>query len=139
MHALRNAQWLYDHAEPEPANRNNEAARVWVDNAAGDLLEGRDVTFQRRLRAQQGVTLEQFAVAVDEFVMGQLSVSVVSPSALGRLVLAARRKDSSEACSVADEVLDSLDPEEALRGIARNLLQPLAADALIAQAEDAEL
>lgn len=136
--ALQHAQFEYDHRQPI-AMDDGEAERIWIDNAADDLLEGRDVKFQRRLRGPQGVTYDQFAVAVDEFVMGQLGGSGMSPSVLGRLVLAAERRDASEARGAAVEALDSPDPDEALREIARALLRPLAKDGLIAQAEDAEL
>ncbi|MNJ66828.1 hypothetical protein D3C77_629420 [compost metagenome] len=71
--------------------------------------------------------------------MEQLSGSGMSPSVIGRLVLAARRKDASEARSAAAEAIASADPDEALREVARSLLRPLAKDGLIAQAEDAEL
>ncbi|MGH8463800.1 MAG: hypothetical protein ACRESP_13955 [Pseudomonas sp.] len=138
MGALRKAQFEYDNRQPVALD-DGEAARIWVDNAADDLIEGRDVKFQRRLYGPQGVTFEQFAVAVDEFVMGKLGVSGISQSTLGRLVLAAERRDASEARSAAVEALASPDPDEALRDIARKLLQPLAQDGLIAQAEDAEL
>ncbi|MNJ53121.1 hypothetical protein D3C77_484980 [compost metagenome] len=136
MSALRKAQFEYDNRLPGE-HPDDVAERIWIDNAAVDLLEGRDVKFRRRLRSPQGVTFDQFAVAVDEFVMGQLSSSGMSPSVLGRLVLAAKRKDSSEASSAADEALASPDPTEALREVARTLLRPLAQDGLIAQAEDA--
>jgi hypothetical protein len=63
----------------------------------------------------------------------------MSPSVLGRLVLAAKRKDASEVSSAADEAIASADPDGALRDVARALLRPLAQDGLIAQAEDAEL
>ncbi|RWU21280.1 hypothetical protein DM813_19010 [Pseudomonas alkylphenolica] len=138
MGALRKAQFEYDNRLPGE-HPDDVAERAWIDNAAADLLEGRDVTFKRRLRSSQGVTFDQFAVAVDEFLMGQLSGSGMSPSVLGRLVLAAKRKDSSEASSAADEAIASADPTEALQEIARTLLRPLARDGLIAQAEDAEL
>lgn len=136
--ALQHAQFEYDNRQPVHLD-DGEAERIWIDNAAGDLLEGRDVKFQRRMRGPQGVTFEQFAVAVDEFVMGQLGGSGVSPSLLGRLVLAAKRKDSSEASSAADEAIACPEPTETLQEIARKLLRPLAQDGLIAQAEDAEL
>lgn len=139
MRALRAEQWRYDNAEPEPEISNDEAERIWIDNAADELLEGHDVKFRRRLRSPQGVTYDQFAAAVDEFVMGQIGGSGISPSVLGRLVLAAKRKDVSEARCAADEAIASVDPDEALREVARALLRPLAQDGLIAQAEDAEL
>lgn len=139
MRALRAEQWRYDNAEPEPEINNDEAECAWIDNAAQDLLDGNSVQFQRRLRGKQGVTFDQFAVAVDEFVMSQLGSSGVSPSVLGRLVLAAKRKDVSEARGAADEAIGCSDPNDALLEIARSLLRPLASDGLIAQAEDAEL
>lgn len=138
MGALRKAQFEYDNRLPGE-HPDDASERIWIDNAADDLLEGRDVKFRRRLRSPQGVTFEQFAVAVDEFVMGQLGGSGMSPSVLGRLVLAAKRKDASEASSAADEAIASANPDGALRDVARTLLRPLAQDGLIAQAEEAEL
>ena len=139
MGALRKAQFLYDNAEPAPDDGQNEAERIWVDNGAEELLARRDVTFQRRLRQKQGVTFEQFAAAVDEFVMGQLGISGISNSVLGRLVLASRAKASSDAADTADEIMAVASPEEALREIARTLLRPLAKDGLLAEAEEAQL
>lgn len=138
MGALRKAQFEYDNRLPGE-HPDDVPERIWIDNAAEALLEGRDVKFRRRLRSPQGVTFDQFAAAVDEFVMGQLGASGISPSALGRLVLAAKRKDVSEARGAADEAIASADPDEALREVARSLLRPLAQDGLIAQAEEAEL
>ena len=115
------------------------AQRVWIDDAAEQLLLGADVRFKRSLHSPQGVTYEQFAAAVDEFVMGQLSGFGVSNSVLGRLVLAAKRRASSDACTAAAEALNSPNPDEALRQIAVTLLTPLAKHALIAQAEDEAL
>lgn len=136
MGALRKAQFLYDNAEPAPDGGQDEAERIWVDDGAEDLLACRDVTFQRRLRQKQGVTYEQFATAVDEFVMEQLSTSGISSSALGRLVLSARSRAASDAAAAAEEILHCADPDEALREVARKLLRPLAKDGLLAQAED---
>lgn len=139
MQALRKAQYLYDNAEPAPDDGQDEAERIWVDNGAEELLARRDVTFQRRLRQKQGVSFDQFAVAVDEFVMGQLGVSGISNSVLGRLVLASRARSSSDAAEAADEILAVASPEEALREIARTLLRPLAKDGLFAEAEETQL
>jgi len=115
------------------------AENAWMADAAEKLLLGSDVKFKRAMHSPQGVTYEQFAVAIDEFVMGRLSAFGVSNSVLGRLVLAAKRKSSSDACTAAAEALNSPNPDEALRQIAITLLAPLAKDALIAQAEDDEL
>lgn len=137
MNALAKAQFEYDNRLPVVIC--SSAERIWIDDAAEQLLLGTDVKFKRALHSPQGVTYEQFAAAVDEFVMGQLSASGVSNSVLGRLVLAAKRRASSDACTAAAEALNSPNPDEALRQIAVTLLTPLAKDALIAQAEDDEL
>lgn len=137
MNALAKAQFEYDNRLP--VELDTDAERVWIDDAAEQLLLGSDVKFKRALHSPQGVTYEQFAAAVDEFVMGQLSDAGISNSVLGRLVLAAKRRASSDACTAAAEALNSPNPDEALRQIAITLLTPLAKDALIAQAEDAEL
>jgi hypothetical protein len=137
MNALSAAQFEYDNRLP--VELDTDAERVWIDDAAEQLLLGADVKFKRALHSPQGVTYEQFAAAVDEFVMGQLSAFGISNSVLGRLVLAAKRRASSDACTAAAEALNSPNPDEALRQIAITLLTPLAKDALIAQAEDAEL
>jgi hypothetical protein len=137
MNALSKAQFEYDNRLP--VELDTDAERVWIDDAAEQLLLGADVKFKRAHHSPQGITYEQFAAAVDEFVMGQLSAFGISNSVLGRLVLAAKRRASSDACTAAAEALNSPNPDEALRQIAITLLTPLAKDALIAQAEDAEL
>lgn len=134
MNAFAKAQFEYDNRLP--VDFCSSAERVWIDDAAEQLLLGADVKFKRALHSPQGVTYEQFAAAVDEFVMGQLSAAGISNSVLGRLVLAAKRRASSDACTAAAEALNSPNPDEALRQIAVTLLTPLAKDALIAQAED---
>lgn len=134
MNALSKAQFEYDNRLP--VDLDSDAERAWIDDAAEQLLLGADVKFKRALHSPQGVTYEQFAAAVDEFVMGQLSAAGISNSVLGRLVLAAKRRASSDACTAAAEALNSPNPDEALRQIAVTLLTPLAKAALIAQAED---
>ncbi|KTC31877.1 hypothetical protein AO265_33425 [Pseudomonas sp. ABAC61] len=137
--AMQICQTWYDAMLPPESVDTEEAERIWVDNAACDLLEGQDVMFQRRMRSTQGVTHDQFAQAVDEYVMDHLCEPGMGATVIGRLILAAHRRDVSEARSAAFEALDSQDPDETLRDIARTLLRPLAADGLIAQAEDNEL
>jgi hypothetical protein len=132
--ALRHAQFEYDTLLPE--EDCDSALHEWIENGVEQLLLGGDVRFRRRLHGTQAVTFEQFAAAVDEFTLEQLSASGISPSVLGRLVLSAWRKASSDAASAAAEALNSADPDEALRQIARTLLLPLAHDGLIAQAEE---
>ncbi|WP_236192667.1 hypothetical protein, partial [Pseudomonas urethralis] len=107
------------------------------DDGIAELMARRDVVFQRNFR-QRGVTYERFAQAVDEFAMGQLGLSGISNSVLGRLVLAARCKVTSDAAAAADEILSVANPEVQLEEIARQLLTPFAKEAVLAQAEDAE-
>jgi hypothetical protein len=121
-----------------PEVPSTPAEAEWIADAAEHLMNLRDVQFKRRLHSPQGVTFERFALAVDEYVMDQLSGSGVSNSALGRLVLHARCK-GPEAATTADELLNCANPDEELLQIAKKLLKPLAADALIALAEDDEL
>lgn len=132
------AQFEYDNQLPLDDDSASQALD-WIEHGVEQLMMGGDVRFKRRLHSAQAVTFEQFAAAVDECVMEQLTGCGVSPSVLGRLVLAARRKASSEAASAAGEALNSADPEETLREIARALLRPLVADGLVARFEDDEI
>lgn len=139
MGALRAAQWQYDNQLPpavsESAAEQTEAR--WIDDGIAELMARRDVVFQRNFR-QRGVTYERFAQAVDEFVMGQLGLSCISNSVLGRLVLAARLKITGDAAAAADEIMAVPNPEAVLQEIARTLLTPFAKEGVLAQAEEAE-
>ncbi len=114
-----------------------DAARAdWLYDAAEELLRGNSVSFQRRMRAQQGVTADQFALAVDEFVNNRLADSEVDTPALGWLLISAERGQVDK--TAASELLGNSDhPLGKLGEIAEALLEPLADDALIAMAEDA--
>ncbi|MDD2092383.1 hypothetical protein NP522_19545 [Pseudomonas guariconensis] len=140
MGALRVAQWQYDNQLPPAVNESaaEEAEARWIDDSIAELMARRDVVFQRRMRPKQGVTYERFAQAVDEFVMGQLGLSCISNSVLGRLVLAARLKITGDAASAADEIMAVPNPEAVLQEIARTLLTPFAKEGVLAQAEEAE-
>ncbi|MFJ4349605.1 hypothetical protein ACIPZ5_01750 [Pseudomonas sp. NPDC089428] len=137
MGALRAAQWHYDNQLPPAVSESaaEEAEARWIDDGIAELMARRDVVFQRNFR-QRGVTFERFAIAVDEFVMGQLGLSDISKSVLGRLVLAARCKSTSEAASAADEIMSVANPDAMLQEIARTLLTPFAKEGVLAQAED---
>lgn len=138
MGALRAAQFEYDNRLPPAVSDESEAERLWIDDGIAELMARRDVLFQRRLRQQQGVTFERFAQAVDEFAMGQLGLSGISSSVLGRLVLAARSKITTDAAAAADELLAVPNPDTALQEIARQLLAPFAKEGVLAQAEEAQ-
>lgn len=130
MNALSKAQFEYDNRLP--VDMADPAEQEWIEGGVDELMRGGDVQFKRFGRQAQGVSYERFATAVDEFAADQAS----SPSVIGRLILSARRKSSSEAASAANEALNSDDPDETLREIARELLRPFARDGLIAQRED---
>ncbi|WP_409292259.1 hypothetical protein [Pseudomonas sp. KCJK9058] len=138
MGALRAAQFEYDNRMPPAVSEVADAESTWIDDGIAELMARRDVVFQRRMRPKQGVTYERFAQAVDEFVMGQLGQSDISNSVLGRLVLAARCKVTSDAAAAADEILSVANPESALEEIARQLLTPFAKEGVMARAEGAE-
>lgn len=132
MQALRKAQFLYDNAEPAPDDGQDEAEHIWIDNAAEELLARRDVTFQRRF-LKRGVTYKQFAEAVDQHLSELLiGTAGLSAHALGDLFLAARSGVSSDCKTAAANILG----DEKLREIARELLEPFAADGVLADAED---
>jgi hypothetical protein len=85
--------------------------------------------------APQGVTANQFALAVDEFVNQRLADCEISTSALGWLLIAAERGQTDKTATA--ELLGRSDhPLGKLGEIAESLLEPLADDALKAQAED---
>lgn len=134
MGALRAAQFEYDNRMPPAVSEVADAESTWIDDGIAELMARRDVVFQRNFR-QRGVTYERFAQAVDEFVMGQLGLSGISNSVLGRLVLAARCKVAGDAAAAADEILSVANPESALEEIARQLLTPFAKEGVLAQAE----
>lgn len=140
MGALRAAQFEYDNRMPPAVSESaaEEAEARWIDDGIAELMARRDVVFQRRMRPKQGVTYERFAQAVDEFVMGQLGLSCISNSVLGRLVLAARLKITGDAAAAADEIMAVPNPAAVLQEIARTLLTPFAKEGVLAQAEEAE-
>lgn len=136
--ALKLAQLEHDNRLPAQVSETpQELARSeWLHNAVEQLVEFRsDVKFQRRMRPAQGVTQDQFALAVDEHVNNRLAGGEVETSALGLLVISAQRRQGDKAA--AAELLGRSSHTLGMLGeIAERLLEPLADDALIAQAED---
>lgn len=124
---------------PMVSESSQEIARAeWLYNAAEELLRGCDVAFQRRMRKPQGVTAAQFANAIDEFVNKRLADCEIDTGALGWLLIAAERGQADKVA--AAELLGRSDhPLGKLGEIAESLLEPLADEALKAQAEDNEL
>jgi hypothetical protein len=141
MNATALAQSEFDNRLPPPVSESpREVARTeWLYNASEQLVRfGCDVSFQRRMRPAQGVTLAQFALAVDEHANGRLADCEVTTASLGYLLIAAERGHADKVA--AAELLGPSDhPLGKLGEIAEGLLRPLADDALIAQAEDNEL
>ena len=128
------------HRKPPPVSHSShdDVRADWLHNAAEELLRGCSVSFQRRMRPQQGVTAEEFALAVDEYVNNRLADSEVHTSALGWLLITATTGNADKT-AVAELLGNSDHPLGKLGEIAEVLLEPLADDALIALAEDADL
>lgn len=135
--ALKICQAMHDAQLPPMVSESpREVARAeWLYNAVEQLVRYRaDVKFQRRMRQPQGVTVAQFALAVDEHVNNRLANCEVSSPALGWLLVTTDDKPDKNA--VAELLGPSDHPFGKLGEIAQALLEPLADDALIAQAED---
>lgn len=141
MNAALIAQLNYENRQPPPVSESpRDMARAeWLYNAAEQLVKFRaSVTFQRRMCAAQGVTMKQFALAVDEHANKRLADCNVGSPSLGILLIEAK-------CGIADKMSadellgHSYHPLGKLGEIAEALLEPLVDDALIAKAEDDEL
>ncbi|MBB3239185.1 hypothetical protein FHW68_000657 [Pseudomonas sp. Tn43] len=128
------------HRKPPPVSHSphDDARSEWLYNAAEELLRGCSVSFQRRMHAPQGVTADEFALAVDEYVNNRLADSDVHTPALGWLLIRAAM-GSADKPAVTELLGNSDHPLGKLGEIAEGLLEPLADEALIAQAEDNEL
>ena len=140
MNAALIAQLNYENRLPPPVSESpREIARAeWLYNAAEQLVRfGSDVLFQRRMRPQQGVTMQDFALAVDEHVNRRLADCEIQSSALGWLLISASHCDPDKK-SIAELLGPSDHPLGKLGEIAEAMLKPLANDALKAQAEDDE-
>ena len=133
MQALHAAQLNHDNRLPAPVSETplETAECAWVDNAVEALLDRQDVMFQRRFRKAQGVTHLDFAEAIDHFITDGGMDASAGPAALGLLVLAGRSGVPSDVRAASAHVI----PEAKLREIARELLEPLAADGVLAEAE----
>lgn len=139
--ALKICQAMHDAQLPPMVSESaQEVARAeWLYEATEQLVRFRTgVKFQRRLRPAQGVTVAQFALAVDEHANGRLADCEATTASLGYLLIAAERGHADKVA--AAELLGPSDhPLGKLGEIAEGLLRPLADDALIAQAEDNDL
>ena len=92
--ALKICQAMHDAQLPPMVSESaQEVARAeWLYNATEQLVRfGCDVSLQRRMRPAQGVTLAQFALAVDEHANGRLADCEVTTASLGFLLIAAER------------------------------------------------
>jgi hypothetical protein len=140
MNPLQIAQLKFQRRAPPPVSESSQdvARSEWLYNAAEDLLRGSSVSFQRRMRKPQGVTAEEFALAVDEYVNNRLADSEVHTPALGWLLITTAIGNADKT-AIAELLGHSTHSLGKLGEIAEALLEPLADDALIAQAEDNEL
>ena len=112
------------HHPPLVSEGPQDAARAdWIYNASEELLRGNSVSFRRRMRPQQGVTAEEFALAVDEYVNNRLGDNEVHTSALGWLIITAERGHADKTATA--ELLGDCDhPLGKVGEIAEALLEP---------------
>lgn len=139
--ALKLSQERFDAQLPPPVSESpQEVARAeWIYNAVEQLVRfGSIVSFRRRMHQPQGVTQQQLALEVDEYLNGRLADCEVNSSALGWLIISASN-GYLDKNAIAELLGPSDHPFGKIGEIAEALLSPLADDALIAQAEDAEL
>lgn len=137
--ALKICQERFDAQLPPPVSESavEIARKEWIDSAVETLVDRRsDVQFKRRMHSAQGVTFKTFAAEVEQFAINSDSKS---PCAIGEMVIAGLLGDRFLARDGAEDLLAVADPKEQLRIIAQRLVEPLADDALAAQAEDDEL
>jgi hypothetical protein len=141
MNALQSAQFQFDGRLPPPVSETPQelAEAEWIANGVEQLLLGNDVKVKRRFRAERSVTFAQFAQAVDEFAMDQLSRFSTAPGALGMMLIGSLMQCRTLALQGATDALASPAPLGELGRIAEELLRPLAKEGVKAQAEDALL
>lgn len=139
--ALKLCQAMHDAQLPRMAVERplSEAEKAWVANGVEQLVRfENDVTFNRRNRSPQGVTVDDLALAVDEHVNGRAADFQIHTPALGYLLISAKHGRADK--TAADELLGNSEHAYGKLGeLAEALLRPLARDALIAQAEDDSL
>ncbi|WP_122563903.1 hypothetical protein [Pseudomonas viridiflava] len=119
-----------------PAKPCTSAEQQWIENHAEYLMRGTDVKFKRRMHSEQGVTLERFHNALDELLMERLSRTGASNWSLGMVVHGVITGNVSMARDGLVEALGLPDCKRGIIEVAETLLRPLAADGVIAQAED---
>lgn len=136
MTALRAAQWQFDEELPPSVSESPQEAaeREWIGNGVVELMSRSDYLFPFQGK-QVGVSFERYALAVDEFVMSELGAQGASQTVLGRLVLAALAKSSSEAAAAAQEMFSAPNHQAVLEQLAIDLLTPFAREGVLAQAE----
>lgn len=139
--ALKICQAMHDAQLPPMVSESpREVARAeWLYNAVEQLVRfGTDVSFRRRARKPQGVSMWQLSLAVDEHVNNRLADCKVDKPSLGWLLISV---GWGRPCknAIAELLGPSDHPFGKLGEIAQALLEPLADDALVAQAEDDEL
>ena len=123
---------------PQPDWNDDCAKNNWLIDAAESLIHGADIKIQRRYRHAQGVQHAQFLTAVQMHLIDRQIAGEDSEDWFAQLVVDAA---TGAPCKrVALRLLgESRHTHGMLFEIAEKLLEPLAHDALIAQAEDNEL
>ncbi|QPG62102.1 hypothetical protein HFV04_021620 [Pseudomonas sp. BIGb0427] len=138
MGALRKAQFEYDNRQAPPVVDARDSARqAWLEEAGEQLARGSDIKVQRRLRAPRIVTFAEFKTHIQLLLLKRWEDGEDKGDWLAEIVIQAA---FGEPCrTTAASLLGDNKPDQHLIDLAAEFLEPLADDALIAQAEGAEL
>ncbi|MEE1869038.1 hypothetical protein [Pseudomonas auratipiscis] len=138
MGALRASQFEYDNRQPPPMiDTRADARRAWQEEAGEQLARGSDIKVRRRLRAPRTITYSDFKTHIQFLLLKRWEEGEDKGDWLAEIVIQAA---FGEPCrTTAANLLGENKADQHLIELAADFLEPLADDALIAQAEDAEL
>lgn len=138
MGALQAAQFEYDNRHPPSvADVRTDARRAWLEEAGEQLARGSDIKVQRRLRTPRTATYADFKAHIQLLLLTRWEDGEDKGDWLAEIVI---RAAFGEPCrATAANLLIEDKPDQHLIELAAEFLESLADDALIAQAEDAEL
>ena len=138
MNTVNQLTYFKDSGLPQPDWDDDYAKDNWLIDAADSLIHGADIKIQRRYRRAQGVQHAQFLTAVQMHLIDRQIAGEDNEDWFAQLVV-----DAATGAPCKRVALRLLGESQHTHGmlfeIAEKLLEPLAHDALIAQAEDNEL
>jgi hypothetical protein len=138
MNSFARAQARWDNMQPDEDSGHEEAARVWIDNTAENLMRGCDLVIRRRFSPPIVVEYSAYLAAVQQHLNQRQIDDEDAEDFFAQLVIAAV---GGGPCKTFGEAL--LGEGETSMGklfdIAVSLVEPHAESGLQAEAEDADL